>query len=128
QAPRDFIALDHLERWFEHLARAAMRTLDDSGGSVDALEAALRDAPSWPTPGRASALETQAREGASHHSPGRAATLSHWLQAIAVQEFADRLAGCTLWWRVTPDGGGDALDIVHGLPDGRAFAGLLAGT
>jgi type VI secretion system protein ImpM len=127
QAPRDRIALDHLERWFAHVARSAMRTLDEGSGAIDAFEQALQDAPPWPTAGRAGALQTQAREGVAHHALGRSAALSDWLQAIALQEFAERLAGCTLWWRVTPDGKGDALDIVHGLPDGPAFAGLLAG-
>jgi len=127
QAPRDRIALDHLERWFEHLAQAAMRTLDDGGGSVDALEAALQDAPAWPTPGRPSTLQTQARDAGTSHRLGRPAPLSHWLHAIAMQQFADRLAGCSLWWRVTPEGSGDALDTVPGLPDGPAFAALLAG-
>ena len=52
-APADRIALDHLELWYEHLAHAAMQTLsDDDGGSLEALEAALHEAPPWPTPGR----------------------------------------------------------------------------
>lgn len=128
QAPRDRIALDHLERWFEHLAAAAMQTLDDQRGSVDTLETALLDAPPWPTPGRPGTLTSETREGSAHHRLGHAAPLSHWLHTLAVQEFADRLAGCTLWWRVTPEGASDALDIVHGLPDGPAFAALLTGS
>ncbi|HET8744254.1 MAG TPA: type VI secretion system-associated protein TagF [Ramlibacter sp.] len=127
QAPRDRIALDHLERWFEHLGQAAMRTLDDIGGSVEALESALQDAPAWPTAGRPATLQTQAHETGTTHRLGRAAPLSHWLNAIAVQEFAERLDGCTLWWRVTPEGSGDTLAILRGLPDGPAFAALLAG-
>jgi type VI secretion system protein ImpM len=126
-APRDRIALDHLERWFEHLAACAVETLDERRGSIDALESALQDAPPWPTPGRAGTLASATREGAVRHSLGHGAALSHWLHAVAVQEFADRLAGCTLWWRVTPGGEGDTLDILHGLPDGAAFAALLTG-
>ena len=128
QAPRDRIALDHLDRWFEHLAQAAMQTLDDHGGSVDALESALQAAPPWPTPGRASALTTEGQEPTARYRLGRAAPLSDWLQAVAVQEFAARLAGCTLWWRVTPEGSQDALEIVRGLPDGPEFARLLTGS
>jgi type VI secretion system protein ImpM len=127
QAPRDRIALDHLERWFAHLARAAMQTLDDHHGSVEALEAALHEAPPWPTAGRASTLATHSQGDGSHHSLGRAAPLSDWLQAIAAQQLADHLAGCSLWWRVTPEGTGDALEIVRGLPDGAGFAALLTG-
>ena len=128
EAPQDRIALDHLERWFEHLAQAAMQTLDDRHGSVDALESALLDAPPWPTPGRRMALASQQDERSTHHALGRGAPLAQWLQAIALQELAQRLAGCSIWWRVTPAGDGDAIDIVGGLPDGPTFARLLRGT
>ncbi|GAB3772199.1 type VI secretion system-associated protein TagF [Ramlibacter monticola] len=128
QAPRDRIALDHLDRWFEHLAQAAVQTLDDRGGSVDALESALQAAPAWPTPGRASALATEGQEPTTRYRLGRAAPLSDWLQAVAAQEFAARLAGCTLWWRLTPEGSQDALEIMRGLPDGPEFARLLTGS
>ena len=127
QAPRDRIALDHLERWFGHLADAAVHTLDERGGSIAALESALQEAPPWPTAGVAGPLESELRDGVASHRLLRAAPLSQWLQTIAVQEFAARLAGCTLWWRVTPTGDADTLEIVHGLPDGRSFAGLLSG-
>jgi type VI secretion system protein ImpM len=126
-APQDRIALDHLERWFDHLARAAVQTLDDVQGSVDILETALHDAPPWPTPGRIAAGAVPTAGAVAHHRLGRAAPLSQWLQAIAVQEFAARLVGCTVWWRVTANGGDDTLDIVPGLPDAVTFARLLAG-
>lgn len=124
QAPQDRIALDHLERWFDHLAEAAVHTLGESAGSVEALEAALQEAPPWPTPGRAAApaLETP---GLLHL--GRSAALSQWVHALALQELQARLGGCSVWWRVTAGGAEDTLEIVHGLPDGRAFAQLLAG-
>lgn len=127
QAPQDRIALDHLERWFEHLAQAAMRTLNDTQGSVEALEAALQDAPPWPTPGRGSGLRSQVHGGGEHSRLGRAAPLTHWVQALAVRELANRVAGCTVWWRVTAAGGEDSMAIVRGLPDGATFAGLLTG-
>ena len=56
RAPEDRIALDHLELWYEHLAHAALLTLNDEGGSVEALEQSLHDAPPWPTPGRLPAV------------------------------------------------------------------------
>jgi type VI secretion system protein ImpM len=126
-APQDRIALDHLERWYEHLARAAVHTLSDQQGSVEALEAALGDAPQWPTAGRGSGLATQPRGAADQYRLGRAAPLAHWVQALAERELATRVAGCTVWWRVTPSGSEDTIDIVHGLPDGTTFAALLAG-
>lgn len=127
QAPRDRIALDHLERWFDHLAAAAMETLQDAPGSLEALEAALHDAPPWPTAGRASTLHSARTSDSEHHRLGRAAPLSQWLQAIALQDFARRLDGCTIWWRVAATGGDDALEIFQGWPDGVRFAELLMG-
>jgi type VI secretion system protein ImpM len=126
-APQDRIALDHLERWFDHLARAAMDTLNEAEGSVDALEAALLDAPPWPTPGRGAALAMQQREDSEHYGLGLAAPLAHWVHALAARDFTAHLAGCTLWWRVTPERMADSIEIVHGLPDGRVFAGMLTG-
>ncbi len=126
-APQDRIALDHLEHWYDHLARAAMHTLSDAHGSVEALEAALQDAPPWPTPGRGLAIASHTGAGGERHRLGRSAPLSQWMHALAAQELAGHLAGCTVWWRVTQTGADDSVDIVRGLPDGRTFANLLTG-
>jgi type VI secretion system protein ImpM len=127
QAPHDRVALEHLERWFEHLAQAAMQTLDDSRGSIEALESALGEAPAWPAAEGEPVLQTCGDGAHAQHRIGRAAPLAHWLQAMAVHALSQRLAGCTLWWRVTPGGADDALHVVQGLPDGATFAGLLTG-
>lgn len=124
--PEDRIALDHLELWYEHLAQAAMRTLNDAQGSVEALEEALHEAPPWPTPGRAPLMLAQTMSQGHHLRLGRAAPLSQWLHALAAQELLSRLAGCSVWWRVTETGVEDSVDIVKGLPQGRAFVELLA--
>ena len=126
-APEDRIALDHLELWYDHLEQAAMRTLNDTQGSLEALEAALQDAPPWPTPGRGPAIASQFGVGGDHHRLNRAAPLSQWLHALAAHELAARLAGCSVWWRVTETGTDDTVDIVRGLPDGAAFVDLLKG-
>jgi type VI secretion system protein ImpM len=123
--PEDRIALDHLELWYEHLAQAAMRTLNDGQGSVEALEAALHDAPPWPTPGRGPLMPAQTMSQGHHLRLGRSATLSQWLHALAAQELNSRLAGCSVWWRVTESGVDDSVDIVRGLPQGPAFVELL---
>ena len=128
QAPQDRIALDHLERWYAHLAQAAMATLQAGEGSVQALEAALQEAPPWPTPGRAAALSVQPSGRAEQLRLGRPAPLSHWVHALAARELHARLAGCTLWWRCSAEGSDDSLAILPGLPDGTAFAALLANT
>ena len=117
--------LDHLELWYEHLAQAAMHTLNEA--SVDALEAALHDAPPWPTPGRGADLVVQPNGAGEHIRVARAAHLAQWLHSFAVQELVARLAGCTLWWRIAGAESEDGVDIVRGLPDGAAFAALLSG-
>ncbi|HEX6703127.1 MAG TPA: type VI secretion system-associated protein TagF [Albitalea sp.] len=127
-APEDRIALDHLELWFDHLAQAAMRTLNDTQGTVEALEAALSEAPPWPTPGRSAGMATRTGVQGDHLRLGRSATLSQWLHALAAQQLSSRFAGCTLWWRVTETGADDSVDIVRGLPDGAGFVALLTGS
>jgi type VI secretion system protein ImpM len=123
--PEDRIALDHLELWYEHLARAAMHTLNDGASSVDALEAALQEAPPWPTPGSGAPLVVSSFDRGEHHRIGRSATLSQWLHSLAVRELASRFEGCTVWWRVTETGLDDSVDILRGLPEGTGFVGLL---
>lgn len=125
--PEDRIALDHLELWYEHLAEAAVLTLQESDASVDALETALREAPPWPTPGRGPMLATQRGTQGEHLRLVRGAPLSHWLHGLAAQALASRLHGCTLWWRVTNNENEDSVDLMQGLPDGMAFAELLLG-
>ena len=128
RAPEDRIALDHLELWYEHLAHAALHTLgDDDGGSLDALEAALNEAPPWPTPGRQATVTSRETRHGDHLGLAPAATLNQWLHGMALRDMNRRLAGCTVWWRVTEDRVGDSVDILSGLPDGADFAALLSG-
>jgi type VI secretion system protein ImpM len=125
--PEDRVALDHLELWYEHLADAAVLTLQDSQASVDALEAALHDTPPWPTPGRGPMLATHNSAQARHLRLIHGSPLSHWLHGVAAQALASGLHGHTLWWRTMQAGAEDSVDIIQGLPDGVAFAQLLAG-
>ena len=137
RAPEDRIALDHLELWYEHLGRAALATLaDGDGGSLEALERALEDAPPWPTPGRDVALAPVGPRGTAIDGDEEArfavpssATLATWLRALSALELGARLQGCSVWWRAVGDGiaGGDTVSVVRGLPDGFGFASLLEG-
>lgn len=127
RAPEDRVALDHLELWFEHLARAAVRTLDNDAQSVDELELALQETPPWPTAGARGALAARSGAQGQHLRTERAEPLSQWLHALAAQELLARLAGHTLWWRTAVDGDDDRVDILQGLPNGPAFAALLQG-
>lgn len=127
QPPADRIALDHLELWYDHLARVAMRTLSDGQGSVDLLEAGLREAPPWPTPGlSAGAVIVQPGAHGEHLRLARAASLSQWLHALAAHDLVSRLAGQSLWWRMSEANTHDSVNIVRGLPDGAGFAALLS--
>lgn len=123
--PEDRIALDHLELWYEHLAQAAMGTLNDGAAAVDALEAALNDVPPWPTPGSGPAVVARQDVHSQQLRVGRDAPLSQWLHVFAAQEMVSRLAGCSVWWRVTEAGTHNAIDIVQGLPDGNGFVKLM---
>jgi type VI secretion system protein ImpM len=127
RAPEDRIALDHLELWYEHLARAAMRTLSDEDSSLEALEVALHEAPPWPTPGRQATVTSRETLHGDHLGLAPAATLNQWLHGLALRDMNRRLAGCSVWWRVTEDRVGDSVDILQGLPDGGDFAALLTG-
>jgi len=127
RAPEDRIALDHLELWYDHLAQAAMHTLQEERSSVEALETALLDAPPWPTAAHGVSMVSQSTGQGTHHRLGRTGALSQWLHALAVRELHAQLAGCTLWWRVTGTGVEDSVDVVRGLPDGAGFVDLLVG-
>ena len=125
--PRTGIALDHLELWYEHLARAALHTLsDDDGGSLDALEAALHEAPPWPTPGRHAG--DRARRRARRPSGPRARGDA---ERVAARPGAARPdAGLPAARVVAPSpktAAGESVDILQGLPDGGDFAALLRG-
>jgi type VI secretion system protein ImpM len=126
--PEDRIALDHLELWYEHLAQAAMNTLNDADGSVDVLESALQDSPPWPTPGNGPAVVGRLEAHGQHLRLGRGVPLSQWLHAFAGRELATRLAGCSVWWRVAETATQDSVDIVRGLPDGDGLVRLLTGS
>ena len=127
RAPEDRIALDHLELWYEHLAHAAMQTLNEGADSLETLETSLRDAPPWPTPGRAPVVTTRDTLHGDRLGVAPAASLQQWLHGLATRDLHRRFAGCTIWWRVTESPSGDSVDIVHGLPDGAGFAALLSG-
>jgi len=124
--PVDRIALDHLELWFDHLARAATHTLAEQA-SVDDFEEALYDAPPWPTPGAATAMGLRPAVGGECFELAGSTTLNQWLHAMALHELHARFAGCTLWWRHTDLESGATMSVVHGLPDPAGFAQMLSG-
>jgi len=124
RAPQDRIALDHLELWFEHLAQATLQTLQERA-VFDAFEDALRNAPPWPTPGKASSLAPRPTHGENRFTIRRSTSLHETMQALAVQELMARLQGASLWWRLATDPAEPTLSLVQGLPHAERFADLL---
>jgi type VI secretion system protein ImpM len=127
RAPEDRISLDHLELWLDHLARAAMGTLDDGATTVDEFEALLHDAPAWPTAGRRAAAAVPAPALAGSRALERGASLSAWIADVAAGELRATLAGCTLWWSSAGPAAGGVVRIVRGLPSDDDFVDLLEG-
>ena len=127
--PLDRIALDHLELWFEHLARAATHTLGE-GATVEAFEQALGEAPPWPSPSALAALSTVAppvTAGGASYAFGHRVSLGQWLQAVAIDDLRARLAGCSVWWRQGDPMRDTDVEVVPGLPEPAAFAQMLLG-
>jgi type VI secretion system protein ImpM len=123
-APADRIALDHLELWFEHIAQAALQTLQERA-VLDAFEDALRNAPPWPTPGKSIPLAPRPSHGENQFTIRRSTTLHEVMQALAVQELMARLKGASLWWRSATGAAEPTLSLVQGLPEPARFADLL---
>jgi type VI secretion system protein ImpM len=123
-APQDRVAFDQLERWYDHLVAAAMRTLDERGTPVEALEEALHESVAW-------TFSTSANTGIlgdvspGHHVLAPPASLSRWLPALASTVLLDTLAGCSLWWPVGAQDEPGALRLVRGLPWNEDFVDLL---
>jgi len=112
QPPHDTAGLQRLEGWLEHLATAALQTLQDHA-SIEALEAELNEA------------AAEARNGTVAIRGGAGiSALAAQLQGLAADSLATRLGGCSLWHSRSSAPG---LQINQGLPAASAFPRLLAG-
>jgi type VI secretion system protein ImpM len=110
QPPRDGVGLDGLVAWYDAVARAAVRTLEDSA-TVAGFEAELLAVPPWPAPA-APQLQAMALPAA--------------LAPLAADALAARLDGCSLWWPASRQPGRAVqLHAVQGLPDAERIAQLL---
>lgn len=123
QPPMDRAGLDHLERWYAHLAKAALHTLDDQA-SLHSFEQALGQAAAWPAAG-ATPPPPEVNGSWLRHAPPADVPLASWLPMLAAGELLERLAGCTLWWPCEPAQGGTGVHWGPGLPPSMEFAALL---
>jgi len=124
--PADRIALDHLDLWLDHLAGAAMQTLNEHA-SLASFEAALAEAPRWPTPGATLRVAVSPGGQGDRYDLERTATLDQWLHAVSIHTLQERFAGHSLWWRQPDPAQRPHFDAVPGWPDAGAFANLLTG-
>lgn len=116
-----------LQRWMEHVAQAAMTTLQP-GVTVDAFEAQLMTAPHWsanPPNGYPTLRRLVGRDryqGPAHPS------LSHWIEGVAGQSLHNVAQGQSLWWLPDSGHGGGSLSMGPGLPGADQFIELLQGS
>ncbi|WP_343629247.1 type VI secretion system-associated protein TagF [Roseateles sp.] len=122
QPPIDRAGLDHLDRWYAVLAKAAVRTLEDAA-TVEALEQALVSAPHWPASHAGTLPVPQGGPWESYTAP--AGLLTSAVPMLAAGELMERMAGCTVWSANPEPGGQVHLRWGPGLPSGQEFAGML---
>lgn len=124
EPPADRIALDHLDLWWGHLARAAMQTLVE-GATLEAFESDLLQAPLWPGAGPLRAARpVMASVGEQYMVPAQASTgdLAHALAASLLQR---HLHGASLWWPLGQDAEPGRCTVLRGLPVAADFIGML---
>ncbi|MEY4764013.1 MAG: hypothetical protein RI907_686 [Pseudomonadota bacterium] len=122
-----------LQRWMDHVAQAAMATLQP-GMSVEAFETRLAQAPGWqaaPPVGLPAAQRLVGRDrfaGQAHPS------LAHWLEGVATAHLHQAVQGQSLWWLPERSAagaggasGGGSLSMGPGLPAPEHFIDLLQG-
>jgi type VI secretion system protein ImpM len=125
--PADRFALEHLDLWWRHLVDASVQTLS-AQASLEDFEDALDHAPPWPSYRLRGWIARQDEAGKERYVVEPGAALSDAAAALAAQDLARRLEGCSLWWSVGAPEGASRCAVQRGLPPAAAFADLLTGT
>ena len=120
----DRIALNHLELWWAHIARAGLATLADDA-RLQAFETALEEAPPWPSAAPAALLRASATPEREHYGLAAGAALSDLAFALAAEHLRQRLAGASIWTPLLAPGAPEHCSVVQGLPAAQAFAEML---
>ena len=117
-----------LQRWLDHVAHAAMATLQP-GGSVDAFEASLAQAPAWQAQPPQGLPTLQRLVGRDRYHAGAHPSLAHWLETVANAALHQQVQGQSLWWLPERSAsGGGSLSLGPGLPGADHFIDLLQGS
>ena len=125
QPPFAGVELDRLERWYAHLADAALVTLE-AGATLERFEAMLAAAPAFPSTTAMLPGESQFADHTSHALQADA-MLSEGLGRFAAMETLRRFRGCSMWWPLSAPGEDSRLSVAVGLPAAESYAGLLEG-
>ena len=123
--PADRAGLDHLDRWWTHVAQAALGTLGEAA-TLDDFEAALQQSPGWP--GTTPVAPPQLGPGQRwRHEIAPGATLADLAQALAATGLHERLVSASFWWPLAADGSPGSYTLLAGLPQPQSFAAMLGG-
>lgn len=125
-APVDRFALDHLDLWWSHVARATLQTLAE-GARLDDFEAELAQAPPWSAAVRAPQVHVSALPGSERLSARAGTSLEQFVHGLAASKLQQHLQGCTLWLPLHEGHDAAACTLHKGLPPAEAFAELLRG-
>ena len=116
-----------LQRWMDHVAHAAMSTLQP-GFNIDAFEAQLMSAPAWQACPPLGGPSLHRLVGRDRYVGPPQSPLSHWLEGVAAQSLHQQTQGQSLWWLPDSGHGSGSLSMGPGLPGADHFIELLQGS
>ena len=126
-APDDAAGLDQLDRWFTHVAHAALGTLQQ-GGSLVQLEAELAQAPRLPPRSSVVIGHAEPLPARIRRELGSGVTVGQCMQRLALVDGMHRVRGYSLWSPMRPVSSPGSLSATAGLPAAESFVHLLDGT
>ncbi len=120
---------DHaaVQRWMDHVALAAMGTLQ-AGVNVEAFEQQLLAAPAWRASPPVGNPSLQRLIGRDRYEGPPQSSLSQWLEGVAGQNLHTQAQGQSLWWLPDSGHGSGSLSMGPGLPGADQFIELLQGS
>lgn len=125
--PSNRAELDLAERWFDHLAQAALSTLQPNV-TLESFETSLQAAPRWQGAGTVALPQASRSPGHDRYLAAAALPLAGWIAGIGAAQLQESLHGRSLWWAppAAPDAAA-SFNIADGWPPPERFADLLEG-